>query len=393
MNDVIVIGSNYATTLGTVRAVGMTGCGVRLLSTTRECAEMIGESRYITQCIVCSDDFPSAYQTLEALRGADQHIPIIPTNDAATMLLDEHADELCDHYSFPNVHATQGELIKWMDKMRQKQLAQACGLAVSEGKAYSADEEGTQQAVLEATFPCVTKAIASADCIGSKELFRICKNEHDLKEIMQMAREKHCSSVLVEQLLSIEKEYATYGLAWNGKVVMPACVDTWRSGHGAHKGVTAEGVMLRSDFLGEDKEKLENFVRQCGLNGLFCIDVIRGNGKNYFVEMNLRYGASGYAATMGGANLPGMLAKVMLHGGELDETVCMLCEPQFLSEKVDLDDYRVGFMTWREYKVHQRGEKVRFMKCIDDPKPGKQFCRLERRKHLARLLRGKKRRY
>ena len=52
MNDVIVIGSNYSTTLGTVRAVGMAGFGVRLLATTHECAEIIGNSRYIVKTIV-----------------------------------------------------------------------------------------------------------------------------------------------------------------------------------------------------------------------------------------------------------------------------------------------------------------------------------------------------
>ncbi len=393
MNDVIVIGSNYSTTLGTVRAVGMAGFGVRLLSTTRECADVIGNSRYVVNTRVCEDTFQAVYQAMEELRGTEVTIPVIPTNDSSTLLLDEHADELLEHYCFPNINQTQGEIAKWMDKLKQKQFAKSHGLAVAEGKTYPANEEGIRAAISEADFPCVTKAIASVDCIGSKNLFRICNSASDLEEVFRMACDKHCSFILVEQLLEIDKEYATYGLAFNGNVVMPACVDTWRSGHGAHKGVTAEGIMLRTDFLGEDKAKLEDFVKKTGLNGLFCIDIIYSKGKNYFVELNLRYGASGYAATMGGANLPGMFADIMLNGGDLDETVSMQYELQFLSEKVELDDYRVGYMSWKEYKEHQKGDKVRFMKSDDDSGPWKQFQKLERKKHLARLLRGTRKRY
>lgn len=393
MNDVIVIGSNYSTALGTVRAVGMAGFGVRLLSTTQECADIIRGSRYIVKTVICEDAYEPIFRGLEELRGDDGVIPVIPTNDSSAMLLDQHAEALAAHYRFPNVRHTPGELVALMDKLKQKQLAKACGLPVAEGRTYPASEQGLGEALSEATYPCVTKAIASAECIGAKDLFRICQSSRDLEEILRMAIDKKCTYILVEQLLEVEKEYATYGLAWDGKVAMPACVDTWRSGHGAHKGVTAEGMMRSSDLLGGDRAKFEDFVRATGLNGLFCIDIIESRGKFYFVEINLRYGASGFAATMGGANLPGMLADVLANGGAVDETVRLTSEPQFLSEKVEIDDFRVGFMSWREYKQHQQGDKVRFMRSEDDPEPWNQFRRLQARKRLARLLRGKKRRH
>ena len=393
MNDVIVIGSNYSTALGTVRAVGLAGFNVRLLSTTKECAKIIGNSKYIVKTVVCSNDFDSIYESMEKLRGNDKIIPVIPTSDLSMLLIDSHANLLREHYCFPNICQTQGEITKWMDKFKQKKLAETCGLSVAKGKVYPANEDGIKEAISETIFPCVTKAISSEDCLSSKEIFRICSDAKELDEIMRLACDRNCSYILVEQLIEIEKEYATYGLAYNGKVLMPACLDAWRTGHGAHKGVAAEGAMLKPSFLGDVKEKLENFVRSIGLNGLFCIDLIYSKGIYYFVELNLRYGASGFAATIGGANLPGLYADIMLNGAELDENVSLQYEPVFLSEKVDLDDYRVGFMSWKEYKEHQKGNKVHFMKSDDDPRPWKQFQKLEQRKHLARIFRGKRKRH
>ncbi len=392
MADVIVEGSNYSTALGVVRAVGMAGYGVRLLATAKECSDIIKGSRYIVQCSTCDLEINEIRRALEELRGTDLKIPIIPTNDSGVAFFDEHFEDFSEHFSFPNINGTPGALSAFMDKLVQKKAAAACGLHVAEGDAYSADEAGINQAISQAVYPCVTKAISGVDCIGEKDVFSICRNQDELRAAMQFACGKNCSVVLVEQFLEVEKEYAVYGLAYNGKVAMPACLYTWRSGHGAHKGVTAEGIMLSSDFLGEDKEKIEEFVRKSGLNGLFCIDLILSKGNYYFIELNLRYGASGYAVTMGGANLPGMFARVLTEGGEIDEKIQLQSELRFLSEKVELDDYRVGYLSWNEYREHQKGEKLRLMKSDDDPEPWRQFLRLETRKRAARLLKGKKRR-
>lgn len=392
MNDIIVIGSNYSTTLGIVRSLGMAGYGVRLIATTPECHSIIHASRYITKAVISKDDFESVYEAMEALRGSDEKILVIPANDLTMKELNENKEEFSKHYAFPYINESSGNVIIAMNKAWQKEIAAQCGLSVPCGANYSTDTAGMEKAFQNAQYPCVTKSSTSSNNVRSKDFFHVCHNESELREAMLFARSRGCLNLLVEQYIPIEKEYTLYGLSMYDKVLIPACLDSFRSGHDAHVGVTAEGKMRFPGFLGEDLKKTECFVKRSGLNGLFCIDIIHSQGKNYFIEMNLRYGASGYAVTMGGANLPGIFAHLMIDGGELDEAVQMQYEPQFLNEKVELDDYRVGFMSWREYKQHQRGDKVRFMKSDDDPEPWKEFKKLEMRKHLARILRGKKRR-
>ena len=388
MAHVIVLGSNFATTLGIVRAIGMSGYPVSLISTTKECAAVVSGSKYVEKTGTCREKYDDLFRALEAMRGSKDKALIVPTNDYVASLLDLHMEELKDHFIFPNVNQELGELTSFMDKYRQKVLATECGLAVAEGHVYEANADGIRKALSEAEYPCIVKAVSTVGCLRSKTLQAVCKDKSELEKAMLSACKKNWPAILVEQCLDIEKEYAVYGLSLNGRVIMPACLYTWRSGHGSHKGVTAEGEMLYPEMLGEDKGKLEDFVQKSGLNGLFCIDLILSKGKFYFVEMNMRYGASGYAVTMAGANLPGAYAEAMLSDHEIDKDIKMSYEPHFLNEKVELEDYRFGYISWREYKKHQKGDKIFFIKSIEDSEPWKQFRRLEKKKRLARLLRG-----
>ena len=390
MADIIVLGSNYSTTLGAVRAIGMAGYNVSLISTSKECASIVERSKYVDETCTCSLEYTDIFRSLEAMRGNKDKSLIFPTNDYGTSLLDLHMEELKEHYVFPNIEKSPEKMTAFMDKYKQKCLAAECGIAVPEGGIYEGSTDGIEKAKREVQYPCVVKAISSVGYLKSKTLLSVCNNKSELEKAMIAAIEKEWSHILVERYLEIEKEYAVYGLALDGRVVLPSCLHTRRSGHGSHKGVTAEGVMLFPDFLGEDKNKLEKLVQRSGLNGLFCIDLILSNNQIFFVEMNLRYGASGFAATMAGANLPGAYVDAMLSNKEIDKNMRMLYEPQFLNEKVELDDYRMGYISWREYKAHQKNNMIRFIKSKDDPGPWKKFQSLERRKHMAAILRGTK---
>ena len=94
-------------------------------------------------------------------------------------------------------------------------------------------------------------------------------------------------------------------------------------------------------------EKIRTFMRSTGYNGLFDIDLVETeDGRIYFLEVNLRYGASGYVVTCEGINLPGMFADFMLKGQTVadEEEVMALRKKKnkgltFVSEKVLLENY------------------------------------------------------
>ncbi len=388
MNDVIVIGSNYTTALGIVKSVGEAGFGVRFLALSEDCLTVVANSRYVTASVFCEDEPESMIKGLERLRKGCGKLLVIPTSDSSTMFLDQHAADLREHFYFPNIDDGPGKLAAFMDKERQKILAAQCGLNVAEGKDYSTDDEGIKAAVSEIVFPCIIKASSSTICLRSKDVFAVCGGASELENAMRAAARKNCPVVMVERYLEAEKDLAAYGVSYDGRVVMPAVVDTLRSGHGSHKGVTAEGIMYPADILGEDRARFEDLVRASGLNGLFCIDIIRCEGKNYFVEMNLRYGSSGYAVTIGGADLPGMLARAVTEGLPLDESAAMRREVHFINEKVELDDFRAGYISWAEYRENLSKDISFFIRDEKDPGPWKKFKTVEMKRRIAKLVKG-----
>lgn len=419
MKDVIVMGSNYSLTLGVVRSLGEAGYNVRLLVSNSATEKIAGKSKYVTKCINCnvnsikrgqlkplrtisklisglfgkrinrnSIGFKEIWLALEKLRDSNEHILVIPVSDPYCIMLDEHAEQFSKHYYIPNVYNKAGELIRLMDKMAQKKLANQFGLKTAYGNIFNTDREGIKKAINEVTFPCFVKVLVSAKIGDCKNLHTVCNKETDLQSALEKARQFGCETVLVEEYLKIDKELCVYGVAGNGYVFMPACIETLRGGLGRHKGVTVEGNIISSTHLGEVKHNLEEFVKRSGLTGLFCIDMIQSKDSLFFVEMNLRSGASVYGVTLAGINLPGSLANMVYQkSGSDKEQSDVKRTVHFLSEMIELDTYVDGFISRKEYKSHMTGNSERFIKNEADSAPWKEFQKLAFKKEFVKWLR------
>ena len=101
--------------------------------------------------------------------------------------------------------------------------------------------------------------------------------------------------------------------------------------------------------------------------------------------MNLRCGASIYGATMAGANLPATLAN-MVYKQYYKIPVDVQRKSHFVSEMIEIDTCRDGFITYSEYKTHLSGMKERLIKNEEDPMPWKEFQKLEFRQHIKYIL-------
>ncbi len=383
MKDAIVIAKTHTITLGVVRSLGKAGYGARVLTLNKNVARIVGKSKYVRQVCVAGLSFEEIWQAMEALRGTDRFILAIPLNDDVCLMLDEHSEQLREHYAIPKLEGMPGGIKRFMDKMVQKQAAQQCGLLTAPGQSYTTDDDGIERAVREAAFPCFQKPLASANSkSGGKACFAVCTNQDELRNAMRGAEGCGCGDVLLEAYLPIEKELTAYGVAANGQVFIPACMEALRS----NKGVAAEGMIRSASCLGETKEALESFVRKCGLTGLFCVDLIQCGGKLYFTEINLRSGGSGYGATLAGANLPATLAN-MIYGRSMEGPKDIQREVHFLNEYVELNSVMDGSITNQEYRAHMSQALERFIRSEDDPEPWKCYCRYVLiRKRLLKLL-------
>ena len=197
---------------------------------------------------------------------------------------------------------------------------------------------------------------------------RKCNNESELRDILNQIAEKTDCEILVEQFIEIEKEYAILGYCNNNKVVMPGIIEMLESGTGAHKGVTLKGKVKR--FSQDDilYEKLSNFMSSLNFHGLFDIDLYESNGKIYFNELNLRFGASGFAITSSGCNLPKMLVDALWKKTSSTDIV-EINESIFINEKVNLEEYVAKKISYKKFKSLYEGVKITFVYDEDDKSP------------------------
>ena len=395
MENVIIIGTNYSSTLGLARSLGEAGYGVRLLALTKGTAKIVGCSKYVNMARQVKFNFSEEksaeeeLRLLEELRGDNEKILIIPCRDITCMMLEKHWDRLSEHFYFPNINGIPGELNRFSNKAVQEELAEECGLKTAGGRTYSTDEEGIRRATQAVSFPCFMKPLSSSWTLAEKKFVTKCNNAEELRERMSKARRDGvCDQVLLEKNLKIDQELSAYGVAANGQVWLPAVVRVIRNGLGTHIGVAAEGEVLSSEILGESREKIVKFVQRCGLTGLFCVDLAQCDGELYFFEMNLRMGGSGYGVTMAGANLPGTLADAVYHNKTLDVTKGIHENVKFVSELIEIDNYQNGLISYSTLRHRLNGNQRFFIKNNDDPKPWKELIKRGVRAVLVRKVKG-----
>ena len=105
-----------------------------------------------------------------------------------------------------------------------------------------------------------------------------------------------------------------------------------------------------------------------GFTGLFDIDFYESDGKYYFGEMNMRYGASGYSLFKEGINLPEMLYR-SLCGQRVDSAMKLTHPSSFINERVCVDDWFAGGVSSRELKDDLKNKELGFVYDSDDMAP------------------------
>ena len=140
-------------------------------------------------------------------------------------------------------------------------------------------------------------------------------------------------------------------------------------GHGGHKGVSAFG-RVNNPSLNEDItnniKKLMRFIR---LSGMFNIDFVESNGKWFFVELNFRFAAYGYAVSCSGVNLPAfqILEKNSLNFSTLNKTVVE--NYTYVNETIAFDDVLGGARSLKDYRILLNKADCCIINQTDDPKP------------------------
>lgn len=380
---VIVAGRNYCSNLTMARSLGEAGYEVEVLrifqvrprrrNPMKRMLKPDAYSKYIKGYYVCVSRRRSRriVNRLKALADPDRRMLLIPADDLVAYIADDYLDELSEYYIIQNINNEPGELNRLMAKGRQKELAAAAGLEVLNSCVIRT--RGGEFTIPESvTYPCFMKPNVSRN--SSKKRMRKCSSEAELRGYLTEFSEKKDIEMLVEDYVEIAKEYSLLGVSTRQGTIGPGFFVAEEGGKDEHRGVAVTGRILPCSDFQPLVDDLIRFVDSLGYEGLYDVDLIESvDGKMYFVEINMRFGASGYAVTKSGVNLPGMYADYMLSGKPLD----MKCEvtpgKTFVSEKVLIEEYTMGRLPWRDLKRAMKESDVHFVKNDDDRKAYRHF--------------------
>ena len=167
------------------------------------------------------------------------------------------------------------------------------------------------------SYPCLIKPEVSA--VASKNLFRICNDEKQLKQaIKEIWRD--CTNVLIQEYVKRDYEYLVYGVSTEDEVILPGglrkvhtCSDTKNLGMTSYAYLSNEIPSQLESF-----DCIRRFVREMGYYGLFSVEFMITKDKAYFLEINLRNDGTCYFTTQAGVNIPAIWASTALGQGTSD---------------------------------------------------------------------------
>lgn len=368
---VLVSGRNYCSNLCMARSLGMAGYEVDILRIFQKRPRLISlarhmhpdtYSKYIKAYNVCVSGRKTKAIVKALINAADPYnkMLLIPADDLIAYIADEYMDVLSEYFLLPSVNGVPGEIGRLMSKEAQKELAIKAGLPVVNSCLITV-VRGRVNIPDSVTYPCFVKPNISKN--GSKNKMRVCHNSSELREtLIEFAGRKE-SEFLVEDFVDIEREYSLLGVSTKECAIAPGYFVAEKGGHDEHRGVTLVGRILPCQKEQEFIDKITSFVCSIGFEGLFDVDLMKTtDGKLYFIELNLRFGASGYAVTKAGVNLPGMFADYMFNKTPIDpQSAVTNPDITFLSEKIMLDEYVNGYLTKAQMKQLMSNVDVHFV--------------------------------
>lgn len=286
MNEAIVIGADHHNTLGVIRALGRKGVPLRLILVSEDKRPFVAASRYIGEVVTaCSESsLPNVLSDVRKDIGHMNPVVLFSCSDKVSAVLDRNRGMLeSEGYVVPGTVDPNG-LEYWMDKQVMADAAVASGLNVP--------LSGTGQ------YPLIAKPKKSIS--GSKEDIRILEND---EEYMQYVSAHPDMDIQYQQFIDKDSEYQLIGCSIDngGKVIIPGVSVILRQPRETNTGFLEYRPLDSSLPVGACMQ----FLKAIRYSGLFSMEFLRGkDGKDYFMEINLRNDGNAVCVTEAGVNLP-----------------------------------------------------------------------------------------
>lgn len=297
--EVVVVGANHYNTLWLIRALGMAGFTPTVIIVGKKIKKsFVCKSKYAKSCFSVFND----KELIDLLVGLnfERRTVVLTMADVYAKWLDKAYDTLISKYILNNCDDKQGGIINWMDKECQMACAKKCGLSVPYSEKYDLCQEYDYSKV---KYPVLIKPEISTD--ATKEAFRICKSESELKQALCEVK-KLCNKVLLQEYIEHDNEYLMCGVSLGDEVIIPGgdykmitCSDVNNMGMHTYGFVSGEYPPQFKDI-----EKIKGMVRAMKYKGIFSVELMLTKDNYYFLEINMRNDGTSYLTTQAGVNLP-----------------------------------------------------------------------------------------
>ena len=181
---VVIIGYGFDTRLFLAQTLGELGYEVSIIALNVTKSKPIDYySKYVKHYYYTQGDYEDKILNilLNKCKDENQKVVIIPINDFSASVLDNNLKLLEPHFLFQHIHHSQGAIINWMNKEKQKMLASQFGLNVAD----SIDIEINNRAYeipVDVHYPCFTKTKSFTS--GYKHTLHRCNNEQELRKVL-----------------------------------------------------------------------------------------------------------------------------------------------------------------------------------------------------------------
>lgn len=384
--DAIILGQNYSTSIGIINAIGIDG--YRSATIKRVTHKLLFPTPELVSKYIEKYEYIGVRpgkQLIDLLINQyaqnDNKIVIIPSDDYCAAIVDKYRNQLASFFVIPGIE--NGPSVEFiMDKEEQKKAAIRHDILTARYRLIRIEDDSYE--LPDIKFPCITKPKKSIE--GSKKNICICHNKKELDEVLANVIKSGGKDILAEEIINYEYEYTVPGLALPGCVYIPALLRKTRIGQGEHRGVTGAGEVVPIHNNITIIENIKKLILDIGFVGIFDVELFEKDNQYYFNELNLRNGAAGYALTAAGVNIPA----AYMEWAKTGKTKFSF-KPEslsFVSEKVILESYEAGLISWNDYKQIVKNADVRLVNNISDKRCRRAFRLLEG-KAILRVLRNK----
>lgn len=285
---IVFVSKEHYNPLGIVRTLGEAGISPVVVA-VRGDLQMVGQSKYVNERYYVDSPEEGMELIISKFANSNEKSYILTGDDVTVALMDRNFERLKEYFYFYNA-GENGRISHFMDKDVMFDLVTRHGIKVA--RTWKAKVGDIPKDI---EYPIMTKAINS---IGEewKDIVYICKNENELKAAYNHMKSSY---VLVQQYINKIDEVS---------------FDAFSVNKGKDVFIVAEAYQMYNipdkyspyweikNYTNTDMgEKIKRIIAEIELEGIFEFEfMVDNNGELWFLEINFRNTALGYATTVAG---------------------------------------------------------------------------------------------